>query len=233
MAADIRWISSRRSDDRGPIWPCRHSLSHLARMTSGAPLVYIVADPSGPRTMTDIALRSESNGISWSTRSSLSRASTSALSAATTRAPSVGSPMTCQRLSSSGWAQPRRVAPRRDLQRPHQVGPLLRVDRFANAVRPPFDAKVERAARLVARSADVIVGARGDDLAHGHLVAGQCAGLVGADDRDGAQGLDARQPSHQGVAPHQALQADRQHQRHDRGKAFRDRGHGKADRQQE
>ena len=127
----------------------------------------------------------------------------------------------------------RRVAPRGDLQRPHQVGPLLRVDRFANAVRLPFDAKVEGAARLVARSADVIVGARGDDLAHGHLVAGQRAGLVGADDRDRAQRLDARQPAHQGVAPHQALQADRQHQRHDGGKAFRHRGHGQADRQQE
>ena len=201
MAAEVRRISPRRSDDRGPICPCRHSLSHLARMTSGAPLMYIVADFSSPRTMTDIALRSESNGISWSTRSSLSRASTSALSAATIRAPSVGSPMTCQTRSSSGWCNLCRVAPRRDLQRPHQIGPLLRVDRFANGVRVPFDAKVEVAARLIARSADVMVGTRGDDLAHRHFVAGQCAGLVRADDRDGAQRLDARQPSHQGVAP--------------------------------
>ena len=37
------------------------------------------------------------------------------------------------------------------------------------------------------------------DLANGHLVGGQCAGLVGADDRGATEGLNRGQRAHNGV----------------------------------
>jgi hypothetical protein len=62
------------------------------------------------------------------------------------------------------------------------------------------------------------------DGAHGHLVAGQRAGLVGADRRDRAQRLDGRQAADDGVAPCHALDPDGEGDGHHRGEALGDGG---------
>ena len=62
-----------------------------------------------------------------------------------------------------------------------------------------------------------------------HLVAGERAGLVGADHRDRAERLDRRQPADDRVAARHRLHADRQRDRQHRGQTLRDRGDRKAD----
>ena len=62
-----------------------------------------------------------------------------------------------------------------------------------------------------------------------HLVAGQRAGLVGADHRDRAQRLDRRQAADDGVAPRHGLHADRQRDRQHRRQALGDRCDREAD----
>ena len=59
-----------------------------------------------------------------------------------------------------------------------------------------------------------------DDALRRHLVAGERAGLVGADDRRGSQGLDRRQPAHDRVAGRHALHADGKRDRDDRRQSF-------------
>ena len=92
---------------------------------------------------------------------------------------------------------------------------------------------MKRAARFVAHAAHGIVPLGGDDVAHRHLVAGQRAGLVGADDRHRPERLHTRQPAHEGVAPCHPLQTDRQHERHHRRQSLRYSGHRQADRSQQ
>ncbi len=70
---------------------------------------------------------------------------------------------------------------------------------------------------------------RGVHGSHRHLVAGQRPGLVGADDRHRAEGLDRRQLADDGVAPRHALHADRQGDGHDSRQAFGDRRDRQAD----
>ena len=60
---------------------------------------------------------------------------------------------------------------------------------------------------------------------HGHLVLGQGAGLVGADDLGAAQRLHGSQAADNGAALGHVGDADAQHHRHHGGKALRDSGH--------
>jgi hypothetical protein len=82
-----------------------------------------------------------------------------------------------------------------------------------------------------ARHLEVRVG--GDHRLHGHFVAGQGAGLVGADDADRAQGFHRGQAADDGVAVRHAGDADGQRDGHDRRQSFRDRRHRQAHRGEE
>ena len=92
--------------------------------------------------------------------------------------------------------------------------------------RPSPGARAEFTLRLVARAGHLKVQIGHQDPPHGHLVPGQGSGLVGADDRGAAQGLDRRQPADQRVPldhpPHPEGQGDGD----DRGEGLRDDGHG-------
>jgi hypothetical protein len=81
----------------------------------------------------------------------------------------------------------------------------------------------------VADAAHLEFGIGGDDGLHRHLVAGERAGLVGADGGDRAQGLHRRQAADDGVARGHALHADGERDGHDGGQALGDGGHGEAD----
>ena len=61
--------------------------------------------------------------------------------------------------------------------------------------------------------------------ADGHLVGGERAGLIGADDRRAAERLDGRQTAHDRVLLGHAARAERQAGRDDRRQALGDRGH--------
>ena len=111
-----------------------------------------------------------------------------------------------------------------DLEEPVEI-------RISGRIAPVVGMKL--AAWFVAHAAYGIVPLGGDNVAHRHLVAGQRAGLVGADDRHGPERLHTREPPHEGVAPRHPLQSDRQHERHYRRQSFRHGGHGKADRSQQ
>ena len=87
--------------------------------------------------------------------------------------------------------------------------------------------------RVVAHAADLEQVLGGGDRLRGHLVPGQGAGLVGADDGDRAERLHRRQPPDDGVPPRHALDADGERDREDRRQALRDGGDRKADRGQE
>mgnify|MGYP006187296339 CR=1 FL=1 len=62
----------------------------------------------------------------------------------------------------------------------------------------------------IARAGDRIARAGGGDGGDHHLVQGQRPGLIGADYRHRAQGLDRWQPPDNGVAPGHGLHADGQ-----------------------
>ena len=74
--------------------------------------------------------------------------------------------------------------------------------------------------RRVADAADIEDMAGADDALHGHFVAGQGAGFIGADDRHRAQRFDRRQATDDGVVPRHALHAQRQGDGHDCRQAF-------------
>ncbi len=71
--------------------------------------------------------------------------------------------------------------------------------------------------RCIALARDGEGALRRLDRRHHHLVAGQRAGLVGADHRDGTDGLDRGQAADDGVAPRHGLNANRQRDGHHRG----------------
>ena len=125
------------------------------------------------------------------------------------------------------------VAAGRDLEQPREVG--LRGDARGCGVRrvrgrvDPDELPLGR----IARAGHVPAATGRHHLPNGHLVAGQRAGLVRADHRDAAQGLDARQPAHQRVPGHHPLQADRQDHRNHGRQPLGDRRHRQADRPQE
>ena len=77
------------------------------------------------------------------------------------------------------------------------------------------------AIRGVAAARDLGDRAIGPDRAQRHLVAGQGTGLIGADHRGTAEGLDRRQPTHQGMALDHALHADGQRDGHNSGQGLR------------
>ncbi len=91
----------------------------------------------------------------------------------------------------------------------------------------------EGALRGVADAGQGEKPAAGVEPLHGHLVLGQGAGLVGADHRGAAQGLDRREFADQRVAGDHAVHAQGQGDGDDRGQAFRYGGHGQAHRGQE
>jgi hypothetical protein len=70
-------------------------------------------------------------------------------------------------------------------------------------------------------------------VAHLHAAGGESPGLVRADDCRATQRLDRREPPHDGVAGRHALDAERQRDRHHRGKSLRDRGDRERDPVQE
>ena len=111
-----------------------------------------------------------------------------------------------------------------DLEEPVKI-------RIGTRIAPVVGMKL--AAWFVAHAAHGIVPLGGDDVAHRHLVAGQRAGLVGADDRHRPERLHTREPPHEGVAPRHPLQTDRQHERHHRRQSLRYGGHRQADRSQQ
>jgi len=63
------------------------------------------------------------------------------------------------------------------------------------------------------------------DPADGHLVGGERAGLIGADDRRAAERLDRRQTAHDRVLLGHATRAERQARRDDRRQTLGDGGH--------
>lgn len=89
-------------------------------------------------------------------------------------------------------------------------------------------------------TADVIAGAGDDvlsihhrDLRHRHLVLGQCAGLIGADDRRRTEGLHGRQAANESMAFHHLLHPQRQADGHHSGQALGNRSDRQADRNHE
>ncbi len=92
---------------------------------------------------------------------------------------------------------------------------------------------VKRARRLVADPGDLDHPIGGADRADRHLVAGERAGLVGADHRHRSQRLHRRQSPDDGVAPRHPLDADGERDRHHRRQAFGDRGDDEADHRHE
>ena len=106
-----------------------------------------------------------------------------------------------------------------------QVGVDARVDDFRSLA--------ELAEGVVARARHLEGVARGPDGQDGHLVFGQGARLVRADDRGAAQGLDRGQLADEDMAPDHALDAQGQGDGHDGGEPFGNGRHGQADRGQE
>src|SRR3546814_2425877 len=76
--------------------------------------------------------------------------------------------------------------------RPHQL-------RAECALNPTSAVAAEIALRRIARTAEGHAPARGCDDAHGHLVPGQRAGLIGRDYAGGATRLHGREMPHDGV----------------------------------
>ncbi|MNC10057.1 hypothetical protein D3C75_576920 [compost metagenome] len=101
---------------------------------------------------------------------------------------------------------------------------------FAQAVAVAGDVE-QRAAALeaVARQRQVERFAGDEQLAHGHVVEGQGAGLVGADHRGRAERLDRRQVADQRVLPGHALGGHGQRQGHAGQQALGDVGDDDAD----
>ena len=93
-----------------------------------------------------------------------------------------------------------------------------RVDRLPADLKTPFG--------LIAGPLHFDLCQGGHDLAHGHLVAGQRTGLVGADHRHRAERLNGREAPNNRIAACHTLDADRQRDRHDRRQAFRYRCNG-------
>jgi hypothetical protein len=87
----------------------------------------------------------------------------------------------------------------------------------------------ELAVRLVAGAPDLELLAGDQDAPRRHLVLGQRAGLVRADDRRAAQGLDGGQPPHERVAPRHALHADGQRDGDHGGQRLGHRGDAEGD----
>ena len=147
------------------------------------------------------------------------RASSSAdmpnLRAATTRAPSVGSPCTASAFALGE----RRIVGERGSTEGSRHG-IAFGRRFGE--RHTVDGEV--AFRDVAAAADLDQRAGREDRAYRHLVAGQRAGLVGADHRRGAERLDGRQLAHDGVGRRHAPHADAQSHGHDRRQRLGDGG---------
>ena len=85
----------------------------------------------------------------------------------------------------------------------------------------------------VADAAHAEAASGSHELTHGHLVAGEGAGLVGADHRHRAERLDARKPPHEGVASHHPLDAEGQYERHHGRQPLGHRGHREAHRPQQ
>ena len=93
------------------------------------------------------------------------------------------------------------------------------------------------AARLQQLALGRVTGAGDLDVAsagqpergHGHLVLGQGAGLVRADDARGAERLDCGEAAHDGAAASHALHADGERDRHRHGKSLGDHGDHLAD----
>ncbi len=96
-----------------------------------------------------------------------------------------------------------------------------------------FAVVAETTQRSVAGAADLDHLVGGDDTLHGHLVAGQGAGLVRADHRHRTQRLHRRQAADDGVAPGHALYAEGEDHRHDRRQSLGNRRGGQRHHQHE
>ncbi len=71
------------------------------------------------------------------------------------------------------------------------------------------------------------------DLAHGHFIFGQSAGLIRADDRHAAQSLDRGQPADQGVAFDHPLHAEGERDSDNGGEGLGDDGNRQRDTEDE
>ena len=116
-------------------------------------------------------------------------------------APSVGSPMICQRPPCASRVASLQSAP------PGASSSKASVSRSPGARGDLPDGRV-------AGAADVQVGLQRPRAPHRHLVGGQRPGLVGADHRRRAERLHGRQAPDERVALGHALRRQRQRQRH-------------------
>ena len=86
------------------------------------------------------------------------------------------------------------------------------------------------AARFVAAAGDLVEHAAGIDGLHRHLILGERAGLVGADDGGAAERLDRGQLADDGAAPGHARHADGERDGDGGRQPLGDRAHGERDR---
>ena len=164
---------------------------------------------------------SEVNGISPTRGKAASKStfSSPALAAATTTAPSVGSP---------AIFQPTPAAPgTRCASEAEHRGPQQTPQRFGGFHRLPLPA--ELAAGFVAGAGDFQILPAHENPPHGHFVFRQRAGLVGADHGGAAERFHRGKPAHQRVAFDHPLHAQRQGDRDHRRQGFRHHGHGQRD----
>src|ERR1043166_5268641 len=217
----MAWLAARISAFfslvSGTGLPFSVTLVQSSRITSGAPLQKATVGGQSKRKLPLVwctvvmRLRSESKGISATRGSEPPRSLrvTPAFAATTTSAPPVGSP------------------PLRQLS-PPRVGGVGRIEHLA--------AHAEAALRAEALAAPREALAADPALHHRHLVLGEGAGLVGADHRGAAQGLDGGELADERMAldhrAHAEREADRDHRRQpfgDRRDREADRGHEELD----
>ena len=180
------------------------SCVHRASSTSGAPFVNTSTRPSASASVWTVLinLRSDENGTS------------------PTRAKRCVETL---RLRDRPFSPQQSARPRSDRPAPSSVRPAAAATRCWRGRRRQARAPVRSADRrrparrrpdAPRRSAhtrcrsSIDAAARGDDLAHGHLVLGERAGLVGRDDRRRAERLDGAEMAHDGVPPRHPLHAD-------------------------
>ena len=186
------------------------SCDERASSTSGAPLTKqrtTLRPSSSISWNVAMNLYSESNGTSPTRgkRRRVSSTSSPPFAARTTSAASVGSPTISPSRTAASFASA--------IGRRNGSSERLRLARDAE----------DLALGRVALALDRVAAPDDDELARGHLVERQRAGLVGADRRGRAERLHRPEPLHDRALRRERLRPEREHRRDDRGQAGRDR----------
>ena len=198
-----------------------------ARIVSGAPFTKTTGRPS---RACSVAMRRRA-GSKGSSRVRGRRFRSSS-----TATPAFGGEHEQRRLGRIPHRAPTRIGVIGQRQR----GVVARGDRLGQRAQPPVvlgGAPARRRAgavlpreltlRRVARAGDREEAARGrafgqPEAGDRHLIGGERAGLVAADDARRSEGLDGGEPPHDRAAPGHALDARRERDRHGDGETFRD-----------